>query len=227
MYLGIVPARAGSKGIPRKNVLELAGKPTIQWTFDAIKGCSLLDRVVCSTNCEIARSIAEANAIEVHNREEKDAEDESPIIDVLTVLANKYSSFSHIVLLQVTCPCRSSESIDKCIKVAMESGCDTVITGYKNEHLHPSLLFQRRKEDGCPEWLLEGEISSRRQDQSEFFTRAGVCYVIKRQTLLNERSIYGKEIRSVILKPNECINLDEPRDLIMAEHYLRIRHGRS
>lgn len=225
MYLGVIPARGGSKGIPGKNTLVLAGKPTIQWTFDAAKAASLLDKVICSTDCNVAKSLAEENSIEVHDRASRHATDTTPIVDVLLELAIEYSGFTHFVLLQPTSPCRSSSSIDNCIRVSKESGCDTVITGYRNEHFHPSLLFQLN-EVGSPKWLLEKEISTRRQDQREFFTRSGVCYVIRVESLLEQHSIYGMDVRSVILNANECINLDEPRDLIMAEHFLLADHGR-
>ena len=119
--LAIIPARSGSKGLPQKNILPLAGKPLIAWTIEVAKESKYIDKLSISTDDEKIAAVAEAHGCDVpFIRPESLSSDKAKTIDVL-VHANKYFTeinevYDYLILLEPTSPLRDSNDID----VAME-----------------------------------------------------------------------------------------------------------
>src|SRR3989338_5226609 len=130
LILGVIPARGGSKGIPRKNILPLLGKPLIVWSIEAAREAKHLDRFIVSTDDpEIARSAG----AEVLDRPPELATDSATTVSVLQHVL-KCIPADVVVLLQPTSPVRVDELIDRAIERSLESGCDTLSTGYISYH---------------------------------------------------------------------------------------------
>ena len=219
MILGVIPARAGSKGIPHKNSAPFLGKSLIEWTLDKLPLINGLDDVICTTDCPRVAQICADYNIDVLTRPQNLASDHSTIVDVLKYVLSQYhhsGHISHIVLLQPTSPFTLSETVTKCISLALNSSCDTVITGHSDPANHPSLIFSTDAL-GRVDFLKSDEIISRRQDFSPFLKRSGCCYVIKKETLLLHNSLYGSDVRSVQVSKKESTNIDEPSDIIVAQ----------
>jgi N-acylneuraminate cytidylyltransferase len=200
MILGIIPARGGSKGIPKKNIRQICGKPLIAWTIEAAQRSRLLDRFVVSTeDAEIARISREWGA-EVVDRPQELATDEATTLSVLQNVLVKNPADT-VVLLQCTSPVRDPDLIDRCIKKYQESNADAVATGYMCN------LF---------EW---GTYSARRQELSTFFHDDGNVYVIRSENILKGDMFSGK--RETVLTDRRCtFEIDDEFDFWINEKIL-------
>lgn len=203
MILGVTPARGGSKGIRGKNVKELCGKPLIAWTIEAAKQSKLLDRYVISTEDKEIAQVGRKYGVEVVERPPELASDEASTLSVLQDVLRKIDA-DVIVLLQATSPIRDSGLIDYCIKRFLDTGADSVATGYISK---------------CQEY---GTCNLRRQDIKGFFYDDGNVYVIKAD-LVTKGDRFGKKIERVITSREQNIEIDDEFDFWIAEQVLKGR----
>jgi CMP-N-acetylneuraminic acid synthetase len=204
MILGVTPARGGSKGIFKKNIRPICGKPLIAWTIEAARQSRLLDRFIVSTeNAEIAGTSWEWGA-EVIDRPAALATDEATTLSVLQDLLTKVKADT-VVLLQCTSPVRTPGLIDQCIEKYQKTGADALATGYLCS------LF---------EW---GTYSARRQELKEFFHDDGNVYVISAENILKGDLFAGK--RETVIVPRECtFEIDDEFDFWINDQILQKRN---
>ena len=200
MILGITPARGGSKGIPRKNIKMIAGKPLIAWTIDEAKKSRLLDRYVVSTEDREIEEIVMQYGIEILYRPPELATDEASILSVLQYAIEQIPC-DILVLLQVTSPIRSPGLIDKCIIEFIDNGYDSLATGFMCKYIE------------------YGKSELRRQDIPGFFYDDGNVYVI-RADLIRKGERYGKKIGRKIISQWENVEIDDEFDFWLAEKIL-------
>ena len=224
--LGVIPARAGSKGIKNKNTIQFAGLPLVEWTIKCSQASSLVDRIVCTTDCDFVKQIADKYSLDVIRRKNFLADDKAKMVDVLIDVARQecYEDYTHLVLLQTTSPCRTAALVNKCIETAFKEDCDTVITAYMDKHCHPSLIMTVG-EKSAVKWILPGKQETNRQDFDKYLIRCGTCYVIKKEALLINKSIYGSDVRVVEIDKLYSPNIDEPSDILIAERNFMQLHG--
>ena len=221
--LAIIPARGGSKGIPRKNVAPLGGKPLIVWTIAAAREAELVSRVVVSTDdAGIARVAAQAGA-EVIPRPAELAQDtthtEPVLVHALEYLRAREGYQPDVVaMLQPTAPLRGAEVIDRGLRLLRESGCDCVltVTPIMNAHLPGSI-----GEDGAwqPEYRYGERLFS--QQAAAKYTENGAVYLFRREVLETYGNRLGGDVRALVMDPLESVDIDEPGDLARAEGILR------
>lgn len=173
MILGIIPARGGSKTIPRKNIKEICGKPLIAWTIEAAKKSSLMNKFVVSTEDPEIAEISQEFGAEVIPRPPELATDEASTISVLQDIL-KTSDADILVLLQATSPVRDVNLIDSCIKKFIDSKADSLATGF------------------ICKYYEYGNYQQRRQDLKGWFYDDGNVYVF-RADLLKKGDRYGKK----------------------------------
>jgi N-acylneuraminate cytidylyltransferase len=200
MILGVIPARGGSKGIPKKNIKTICGKPLIAWTIEAAKQSQLLDRFIVSTEDQQIADISKSYGAEVIERPHELATDDATTLSVLQDVVRKIEAKT-IVLLQCTSPVRERGMIDRCIRRYRQSGADCLATGYMCN------LF---------EW---GTYSARRQELKPFFHDDGNIYVIDAGNIINGDLFTGR--REVVLTPRECsFEIDDDFDFWLNEQIL-------
>jgi CMP-N-acetylneuraminic acid synthetase len=207
MIVAIIPARGGSKGIPRKNITTCAGKPLISWTIERALESELLDKIYVSTeDKEIAR-ISRKFGSEVLKRPPELAEDTTLIVDVLKHhLENDIPNAKTIVLLQPTSPVRDEGLIDFCIEQYKNQTYDSVATGF-------DVLLSEY-----------GSTMSRRQDMQGYFHDDGNCYVINKNLILqgklfneNHLGIYYQDAQA---EKEQSVEIDCLFDLWLCEQIL-------
>lgn len=203
MILGITPARGGSKGIPRKNIKELCGKPLIAWTIEAAKKSKLLDRYVVSTGDKEIAKISRKYGAEVVPRPPELATDEATTLSVLQDVLKKIDA-DVVVVLQATSPIRNEGLIDYCIKKFLDTGADSLATGF------------------ICKYLEYGTYNLRRQDIKGFFYDDGNVYVIKAE-VIKDGSWYGNKIERLILDKEQSVDIDDEFDFWIAEKILERR----
>ena len=207
IILGVTLARGGSKGLPRKNVKILCGKPLIAWTIDAAKKSKMLDRYIVSTEDPEIKKVAESYGAEVLDRPVELATDEASVLSVLQDMLKKVPA-DIVVILQCTSPVRDDGLIDSCIQQFIENCVDSLATGFMCD------LF---------EW---GTYSGRRQDLQEFFYDDGNVYVVKADSI-REGNLWGKLRERVIISREQNIDIDDIFDFWINEKILEKRISES
>jgi CMP-N,N'-diacetyllegionaminic acid synthase len=226
--LGVIPARGGSKGLPRKNIRMLAGKPLLAYTAEAALAARRLTRVVLTTDDEEIAEVGRQWGIEVpFLRPAELAEDDTPTLPVVQHavrwLEQRGDSFDSVCLLQPTNPLRRAEHIDACIELLDSSGADAVVTvlPVPAEH-NPHWVYFRNPEGILKLSTGESVPVARRQDLPPAFHREGSVYVTRRRVLIEQNSLYGERLVGYPMDPAESVNIDCLADLDRAERLLRV-----
>ncbi len=207
MILGITPARGGSKGVPRKNIRPLLGKPLLAWTIEAAQGAKRLDRYVVSTEDPEISDVARSLGAEVLPRPLSLAGDEVPTLSVLQHALSQIPADT-VVLLQATSPVRDPDLIDRCVQRFLQMKADSLATGF------------------ICKYVEYGKNDSRcRQEIPGFFYDDGNVYVIRSELLL-KGDRFGRRVEKVLLDKEQSVEIDEEFDFWLAERVLERRLGR-
>ncbi len=229
--LGLIPARGGSKAIPRKNISPVAGRPLLAYTCDAALASQRLTRVILSTDDSAIAEVGRQCGVEVPFLRPADlAQDDTPMLSVLqhvlTVLQETESYRPEVlVLLQPTSPLRRAEHIDAAIDILLKTGADSVVSVVEVPHqFNPVSLMHLEEERLAP--FLEGPPILRRQDKPHVYARNGpAVLVVRREVLLAKKSLYGDDCRPMIMDAAASIDIDGPLDLDFATFLLTRREN--
>jgi CMP-N-acetylneuraminic acid synthetase len=215
--VAIVPARGGSKGVPRKNRRLVGGLPLISYTLRTARAAATLDRIVVTTDEAEIAEIAQAEGAEVVMRPSDIAADDSPVIDAvrhaLRTLAQRDGFAADIVvLLQPTSPFRAAGDIDAAVELFWDNGKTPLCSVYRCEDNHPARMY--RIEDGRLTSLLPELASVRRQDLPPVYHRNGSMYVFGQREVENGM-IIGEAMVPYVMGPTSSVNIDTEHDLIL------------
>ncbi len=229
--LAVIPARGGSKGVPRKNIRSVAGKPLIAYTIEpalAVRG--RLHRLIVSTDDEEIASIARELGAEVPFMRPADlGGDKIPMVPVLqhavkTIEEMDGVKLDWVLLLQPTCPFRSPEDILAALDLAAKGGCDSVISVVRVLAQHP-ILMKKIENDRLVPFMIEEIEGTRRQDYAPpAYMRNGCIYLTNRDNLMSANSIWGELIRPYVMPEERSVNVDSELDLKLVKFMLQERH---
>ena len=221
--LAIIPARGGSKGVPRKNVRKLAGKPLIVWTIEAALRAECIERLVVSTDDDEIADVSAAAGAEVIRRPPELAQDTTPtepaLLHVLQELDRREQYRPQAVsLLQCTSPLRGADIIDRCVRLLFETGCDAVMTVSHVQHWY---LAGTMDEHGrfLPEY--DYQKRPRSQEMPEKFRENGAVYVTRREAMLKHKNRLGGDVRVVPIDSVRSIDIDSEEDFRLAEEVIQ------
>lgn len=221
--LGLIPARGGSKGVPRKNVRLLGGKPLIEYTIEAGLRARSVDRVLVSTEDEEIASVAKSLGAEVpFLRPASLAQDDTPMLPVIThateaVIAEGWVP-DVICLLQPTFPFRRPEQIDACVELLEARAADSVITVHRvPAHFNPHWVYFERPDGSLQLSTGESEPIPRRQSLPPAFHRSGAVYVTRTATIAKHGSVYGDRVVGYETPTESSCNIDTMDDWARAE----------
>jgi CMP-N,N'-diacetyllegionaminic acid synthase len=227
--LSIIPARGGSKGIPRKNVKLIAGKPLIAWTIETALALQAIDRVLVSTDdVEITETARQWGADVPFLRPEPLSSDTAKSIDVvlhaLDWLKNKENySPDFVLLLQPTSPFRSVLDIQAAIELQKEKGADAVVGVC--ELPHPLSWVREVEFDGKLLPPQDTGFAFRRQDARKLYQLNGALYFIKPDVLQKERTFLPEKTYAHIMPVERSLDIDTPWDFYLADLILRDKNG--
>lgn len=225
-FIGLIPARGGSKGIPGKNIAPCAGKPLIAWTCEAALASRWLDRVVVSTDCEQIAAVARQFGVEVpFLRPAHLAADDTPSLPVMEHALDwaeaAQEKVEGIVLLQPTSPLRRADHIDGAIELFRRAGGETVVSVVEVPHrFHPRSVL-RIHDDRLHPYLADGDTVTRRQELSPVFARNGPAVLIVLPRTLRSGRLYGDGAVPYSMKAEESVDIDSPLDMQFAEFLLQ------
>lgn len=227
--LGVVPARGGSKALPRKNLAPLAGRPLIAWTAEAAANSRRITRVILSTDDEEIAEVGRRMGLEVpFMRPAHLAADDTPItpvlIDLLTTLRTRDGYVPEaVVLLQPTSPLRTAEHIDAAVNLLRQTGADTVVSVIPVPHRFTPGSLMRLDGERLVH-LSDAPIVTQRQDKPPLYARNGPAVLVVRSSVLLERgTLYGDDVRPFVMPAEDSIDIDEQADLDIAAWLLRRR----
>lgn len=214
--LALIPARGGSKGIPGKNIVDLAGKPLIAWTIDAARMSRYIDDVVLSTDDDaIAQVGRSAGASVPFMRPAALATDEASTMDVIFDALDRLPGFDVVVLLQPTSPMRTAADIDAALALLDEApACVSVRPACD----HPYLTF--RINDGrtlAPFAIPPESQSLRRQDLPDAWCLNGAVYAADIPWLRAQRSFISDQTAAYPMPVERSIDIDTPDDLAQVQ----------
>lgn len=220
--LGIIPARGGSKGILRKNITALSGRPLIFYTINEAKKVDALSRILVSTDDQEIADLAQAHGVEVpFLRSKKHSGDKSKTVDaVIECISRLDEEFDAICLLQPTAPLRSKEDIIQAIELFKNSQADSLVSVTRLEEPHPYKL--KKIENGLVQPFITGTSSELpRQSLPPVYSINGAIYLTLTDTLLKKQSFFGDVTIPYIMPPERSVNIDSKLDLLLAEIILK------
>lgn len=225
--LAIIPARGGSKGVPRKNIRPLAGKPLIVWAIDEAKKSAYIDRlIVSSEDTEIIDTAREYGCEVPFVRPAELAADETPGIDpVLHALDALPEQYDLVVLLQPTSPLRTVEDIDGCIRQCVEDNAPFCVSVTEVDK-HPFWMFTL-PENHVLQPLLTADSAMRgrrRQDLPPVYVLNGAVYVADVRHLQQHRTFVTAGTAGYAMPRERSADIDTETDFFTCDILLRKRH---
>lgn len=230
--LGIITARGGSKGVPGKNIKELAGKPLIAYSIEAAGASGVFDRIILSTDDEKIAEVAKRYGCEVPFMRPADLATDTtphnPVVRHAVMWLKEHENYmpDSVMILQPTAPLRTAAHIREAVAMFETSGADSVVSVAEiPSHYHPQWQFT--VDEGNRMAIFTGEkfsqIVRRRQDLPKTYTRNGAIYLVNAARLLDptEENLYGNHVAAYIMKPEESVNIDTMEDWEKAEQILK------
>jgi CMP-N-acetylneuraminic acid synthetase len=225
--IGLVPGRGGSKGIPRKNIRPLCGRPLLEYTADAALASRSLARVLLSTDDLEVAEVGRRCGLEVpFIRPAHLAADETPTLDVvrhaIAWLEEHGEHLDAVCVLQPTHPFRRVEDIDACVELLDVAGADAVVTVLAvPPEYNPHWTYEQDQEGTLH--ISTGEVDPvpRRQDLPAAFRREGSVYVTRRNVIMDRNSMYGTRMLGYLVSERGRVNIDTLDDWARAEQLLR------
>ena len=225
--LAVIPARGGSKSVPRKNISAICGRPLIEYTIlEALKCKYLSDIVVSTDDNEIAEIARELGAQVPFMRPQElatDSAESAPVMEhaLLGMEDLKGKQYDAILMLQPTTPLRRVKHIDQAIRLFISEECDSVVSVVSVGGHHP-FRMKRMAGKKLINYIDQGCWDMRpRQDLPLVYIRNGAIYLISRKAFLKGRQLLGKNCLGFEMTEEESINIDTPVDFLAAEAMLK------
>jgi CMP-N,N'-diacetyllegionaminic acid synthase len=224
--LGIIPARGGSKGLPRKNVIPLAGKPLLAYTIEAARGSRRLTRTILSSEDQEIRTVARRLGVGVpFVRPAELATDDASSVGVVMhalrwVEHDEAERYDFVCLLQPTSPLRTSADIDTAIDILEHSDADAIVSLTRVEEPHPVKMMVVNDDHVIqPLFPDQWRETVRRQELQPVFYLNGAVYCVRRAVLL-QHSLWGHKTLAYVMPAERSVNIDSILDVRLAESLL-------
>jgi CMP-N-acetylneuraminic acid synthetase len=227
--IGLIPARGGSKSIPRKNLVSVAGRPLLAFAAEAALGARRLDRVLLSTDDPEIAAVGRALGLETpFIRPAELSGDAAGLLPVmrhaLDWLRENGPEPIALVLLQPTSPLRTARHIDEAVALLLDSDAETLVSVVEVPHQYSPASIMTMHAGGRLTPFLPGPPILRRQDKPRVFARNGPAILAVRSATLRRGTLYGEATIGYRMSAAESLDIDEPDDLWLVEQYL-LRRG--
>lgn len=228
--LAIIPARAGSKAIKKKNIRLLDNKSLIGYTIEEAIKSKIIDRIIVSTDSEEIAQIAKSFGAEVpYLRSEILAQDNSKVEEAIEELLNKLESEEkyipdYIMLLQCTSPFRNSKHIEDAIEKLLKSNYDAIISVCEAE-VNPYWTNIIDEKGNLKYFLEEGRGIKQRQLLPKIYRYNGAIYLMKTEIFKKEKSLEPKNLTGYIMSKEDSLDIDEEVDFLIAEELIKRKRG--
>lgn len=211
--LAIIPARIGSKGIPKKNIIPIMGKPMISYTIETTLSSTFVSRCIVSTDDSDIEKISIREGSDVIIRSSKIAQDNSSIQEVVShVLENISETYQYLIVLQPTSPLRTSIHIDECSsKMKLQKKESAVSVCSPGHHPYKSIVFSNEKVSPIRDWK---DMSSPRQELPICYQQNGAIYIVSTELYRKHKRFLFEDSMLYEMSPEESIDVDDKYDLM-------------
>jgi CMP-N,N'-diacetyllegionaminic acid synthase len=219
--LAIIPARGGSKGLPRKNLYEFGGKPLIAWTIEAAHRSGYVDRVVLSSEDTEIIQVARSLGCDVpFVRPSALAEDDVTASRVILDALQRLRGYDYVLMLQPTSPLRSAHDIDGCIEEALKVGAKSMVS-VTEARQNPGWMFTISKDGSLERAFDSKEFPVQRQNLEQYFILNGAIYFAQTTWYSEKATFIDAETKPFIMGPESSVEVDDEFDLSFAEFLWR------
>jgi len=222
-FLAVIPARGGSKRLPNKNILNLAGKPLLYWSIRASLQSKYIDKVVVSSDSQEILNISKQEGAETIKRPDSLSDDTATTFDAVKHTIENLQMYDYIVLLQPTSPLRDTLHVDEAIELLESKKADAIISVCESEHspLWANILDETLSMNN---FINEKTMSKRSQELETYYRLNGAIYICDTKKLLEQKEFFLKEnIFAYIMDKKSSVDIDEDIDFKLAELLLMER----
>jgi len=219
--LAVIPARGGSKGIPNKNILPLAGRPLIAWSVSAARESGCVDRVVVSTDSQVIADLARECGAEVpFLRPPELARDDTPTTDSVrhaVCWLDEHQDYrpDAVVILQPTCPLRTPDDIRQSVALFCEKQAQSVVAICEAKP-HPLWMKQVEADGRLTSFLPGWEHATRRQGLPHVYALNGALYLVASDILVEQNTVYPDRTFAYIMPKERSLDIDTLWDFHLA-----------
>ena len=222
--LALIPARGGSKGLPRKNILIADGRPLISWTIAAAKNSAVIDRIVLSSEDDEIINIAKTLGCEVPFRRPQElADDKSSPVDVAIHALKALPGYDYLILLQPTSPLRLSADIDAAFSLMNKRGATSCVSVCEVDQ-HPYWMYKLDDNDQLSRLFPSYTEIGRRQDLPPVYVLNGAIYIVRVDQFLQSLRFIQDDTVAYKMPSERSIDIDNLHDF---EFFLRHAGGEN
>jgi CMP-N,N'-diacetyllegionaminic acid synthase len=224
--LGIIPARGGSKTVPRKNIKDLAGKPLIAWTIEAAKA-SNLTRTILTTDDEEIANVGRQFGVDVPFM--RPAELATDLANAVPVMQHALrecektdGEYDAIMMLQPTAPMRTTGDINKALEMLMnDKSIDAVISLTRAAEYPERMKYLDEDGNIVDPPFCEAYENQPRQELRQVYEKNGAIYLTRRDVILNRNSFKGSKCKALLVTEQRSVNIDTPFQFMIAEMLMK------
>ena len=219
--IAIIPARGGSKRIPKKNIIDFMGKPMIAWTIEAAVKSKIFDKIIISTDSEEIAKVGRDYGLEVPFLRQDKNDDISPVSEA-TIAAVKQAEVHYnekydiVVQLMANAPIRNEDDIKNQYNEFIKYNRNFQLSSFKFGWMNPWWAAKINK-DGSPDWLYPDGIVKRSQDLEDLYCPTGVIWIANIEKLLKSDTFYGPGHKFCELNWKSAVDIDDYDDLEFAK----------
>jgi N-acylneuraminate cytidylyltransferase len=225
-FLGLIPARGGSKGIPRKNIKQIGGKPLIAYTIEAAHASRYLDRVVLSSEDDEIIAVARSFKCDVpFVRPKQLADDVTSNFSIVLHTLEELPDYDYLVLLQPTSPLRTAADIDDCIEHCINQGANSCVSVTESSKSPYWMYYLDSTNKMRP--VLPDAPAGERQALPTAFVLNGAIYVAGAEWLKGKTSFLSPETVAFVMPRERSVDIDSELDLSFMEACLNTTQNRK
>jgi CMP-N-acetylneuraminic acid synthetase len=215
--IALIPARGGSKRLPRKNLIDFLGKPIIAWTIEAARESGIFEKVVVSTEDEEIATVAKKHGVAIDERKNELASDSARISDVCLDYLSRNEGVDILCCLYATAPLRTASDIKSVVELIKPGICDfSIAATYFDLPPHQALKVQQDN-FVTPQW--PELVNMRSADIGLLAVDNGSTYAVNVAAFQKTRSFYGSNMRAHLMPRERSQDIDEAIDLELARFY--------
>lgn len=215
--LAIIPARGGSKGVPRKNIREVGGKPLIAWTIKEAKKSKYIDRLILSSEDAEIIEVAKNWGCEIpFTRPKELAQDDTPGIEPVLHAIEMIPGYDYVVLLQPTSPLRKVTDIDECLRFCIDAGADSCVSVTEAEK-SPFWMYYMQDNNRLRPVVDINNVYTNRQQHPKVYVLNGAIYIAKTDWLFNAKTFLDRKTIAYVMPREHSIDIDSELDLALSD----------
>ena len=220
-FLAVIPARGGSKGIPRKNIKEIAGKPLIAWTIEEAKKSKHITKLILTSDDAEIIEVAKRYGCEVPFVRPKElAADETPGVDPILHAIEQCPGYDYVVSLQPTSPLRTVEDIDGAIETLLAKEADFCVSVTESNQ-SPYWMYNLNVNGMMNPIIKQTNFAVRRQDLAQAYSLNGAVYVAQTEQLKVTKSFLTNETVGFVMSRTQSFDIDTEEDFFLCQQVLR------